>query len=100
MDISIRTFSVLSSTSTTLNARWTILSNTSDIIMWYIFSFQSGISGVFEYNLTRQSVTEFQNGTFEYNFMDIPNSQPYTVTTMLVTNTNAFTSVFSIGECK
>ena len=102
VDNSITSFSVLSSTATTLYARWTIVTNTSDSIEGFTFEFRSDTNESFEYKLALESFLDrvVQNDVFENNFMDIPNSQPYTVTTMLVTNTNAFTSVFSIGECK
>ena len=100
MDNSITSFSVLSSTNTTLYARWFVVTNSSDAIEGFIFEFESNTNELFEYNLTRVSVVVYQNDAFEYNFTNIQNSQTYTLEATAVTNMNSFTSMFSICKCE
>ena len=99
MDSSIRSFSVLSSTNTTLYARWTVLTNSSDVIEGFTFEFRSNTSQPFEYNLTLASVVTYLNDAFEYNFTNIQNSQSYTLEATTITNLSLFTTMFSIGKC-
>ena len=101
---SITSFSILSSTHTTLYARWTVmLMNSSDIIEGYKFRFRSKTGELFVYKIRNISVIVYQDqvdNTFEYNFTDIQNSQSYRLKATVVTNRSSSISTFSLGKSK